>query len=120
MALVNFWASWCQPCKKELPMLARLQQAFPATDHTTVAIHAINVGDTQSNRETTLEQTGAVAIDSGAINNFDALRAMGAQGLPYTLLFRNQKPAYIATGYLSTPEQTLYEWLQCLQQNPTK
>ncbi len=101
-------------------MLARLHQAFHASEEANVAIHAINVGDTQSNREATLEQTGAIAIDSGAIDTFDALRAMGAHGLPYTLVFGNQKPAYIATGYLTTPEQTLYEWLLCLQQNPTK
>ena len=27
-ALVNFWATWCAPCRKEMPMLAELQTEF--------------------------------------------------------------------------------------------
>ena len=26
--LVNFWATWCAPCRKEMPMLAELQTEF--------------------------------------------------------------------------------------------
>lgn len=26
--LVNFWATWCAPCRKEMPMLAELQDEF--------------------------------------------------------------------------------------------
>lgn len=26
--LLNFWATWCGPCKEEMPSLARLQQQF--------------------------------------------------------------------------------------------
>jgi thiol-disulfide isomerase/thioredoxin len=29
-AAINFWASWCDPCRKEAPALARLSRSLPA------------------------------------------------------------------------------------------
>ncbi|BAS68190.1 TlpA disulfide reductase family protein [Bathymodiolus septemdierum thioautotrophic gill symbiont] len=40
--LINFWASWCNPCIKEIPSLMRLQQKFNEKDF---KIITINVGE---------------------------------------------------------------------------
>ena len=42
VVLVNFWASWCPPCIKEMPMLERLQQTL---DKQPFEILAVNVGE---------------------------------------------------------------------------
>ena len=44
--LVNFWASWCKPCVREMPSLNNLNKVFK--DSNNFKLLAINVG--QSNK----------------------------------------------------------------------
>jgi thiol-disulfide isomerase/thioredoxin len=32
VVLMNFWAEWCGPCKRELPSIVKLGKRFPAAD----------------------------------------------------------------------------------------
>jgi thiol-disulfide isomerase/thioredoxin len=36
--LLNFWATWCAPCRKEMPMLSELQDQFGGDDFEVVTI----------------------------------------------------------------------------------
>jgi len=36
--LLNFWATWCAPCRKEMPMLSDLQSEFGGDDFEVVTI----------------------------------------------------------------------------------
>ena len=38
VVLVDFWASWCAPCLKSLPLYARLREEFPRADFEIIAI----------------------------------------------------------------------------------
>ncbi len=42
LVLVNFWATWCQPCRLEMPLLAKLHERYSADG---LRIVAINVGE---------------------------------------------------------------------------
>src|SRR3954466_9956624 len=39
VVLVNFWASWCTPCTKELPDLQRVQKTMAKSGATVVGIN---------------------------------------------------------------------------------
>ncbi len=38
VVLLNFWATWCTPCKEEMPSLARLQQQFDSKEVRVVTV----------------------------------------------------------------------------------
>ena len=38
IVLVNFWATWCAPCRKEMPMLSQLQSELGGDDFEVVTI----------------------------------------------------------------------------------
>jgi len=42
VVLLNFWATWCGPCRQELPELARVQEKFRQRGLTVVAVTVDN------------------------------------------------------------------------------
>lgn len=38
IVVLNFWATWCPPCVKEMPSLNNLAQAFPGNDLVVLAV----------------------------------------------------------------------------------
>jgi len=42
VVLVNFWASWCEPCRAEMPSIERLRAALAGRPF---AVLAVNVGE---------------------------------------------------------------------------
>src|SRR6266404_4886802 len=38
VVLLNVWATWCGPCRKEMPTLDRLQEQLSGPDFTVVAL----------------------------------------------------------------------------------
>ncbi len=84
--LVDFWASWCGPCKKEIPNLIELQKRFGGDKFTVIGV---NVWDNEDKFKAALVSEG---IDYPQIfvprNNKDnATEMYGIKGIPQIMLF---------------------------------
>ncbi|HEY2749123.1 MAG TPA: TlpA disulfide reductase family protein [Polyangia bacterium] len=65
VVLVDFWASWCEPCKKELPLLDKLAPKLRARG---IEIVAVNIDDSRDKAADFVRSHGlhlTVVNDSG-------------------------------------------------------
>lgn len=84
LRLVNIWATWCAPCKEEMPALSRLQDKLGGADFAVLPISVDRGGIAKP--QSFLEEIGAenlpVLLDETARLNFK----LDVLGLPATLI----------------------------------
>jgi thiol-disulfide isomerase/thioredoxin len=89
--LVNFWATWCTPCIKEMPDLDRLRQAIRQESKSTSSLEIAGIGiDQEAKIRQFLQKTPvSYPIFLAGAEGLEFMKATGnAQGyLPFSLLF---------------------------------
>lgn len=82
--LLNFWATWCPPCKREMPSMERLYQKFKNDKFTVIAI------DQMEDIDTVFSFTGQLPVDPTFPILFDKSSEVSSSykvmGLPTTYL----------------------------------
>lgn len=92
--VLSFWASWCAPCRRELPALSRW-----AKSHPDVVLLAVNVDRKAADAEKFIQQ---VAFDVPVAFDPDAshLGQYGVTSMPTMFLFdRKGELVFRKTGY---------------------
>lgn len=83
--LLHFWATWCPPCRAELPEMNNLAEKLNADENAQLQFLAVCISDTEKNRASFMKKnkyTFSGTLDS---DNSIALK-YGIQGIPTSLL----------------------------------
>jgi len=82
--LVNFWATWCAPCRHEMPMLSELQTEFGGDD-----FEVVTIATGRNNPAAIvkfLDEIGATNLPRHQDPKQKLAAQMGIFGLPITVL----------------------------------
>ncbi|MCZ4408664.1 TlpA disulfide reductase family protein [Cryomorphaceae bacterium 1068] len=107
--IINFWATWCAPCKKELNNIAEVYDDW--VEETGVKLVAISIDDARSQSRVLPYVNGSsweyeVYIDE----NQDFKRAMGVNNVPHTFLVDGSgNIVYSHNNYAPGDEDELFE-----------
>jgi peroxiredoxin len=96
VVLVNFWASWCGPCKVEMPHLNKLHDKYRAAG---VTLLGVNVDE---DVRTAQSASAKLAVRFPVLHDADKLvsKRYDLQSMPATVLIdRDGRVRYLHRGY---------------------
>jgi peroxiredoxin len=84
VVLLNFWATWCPPCRREMPSMERLYRHFKDKNFVVLALNQMEDGDQvfTYTAELAVAPTFPILFDKDS----DVARAYSVLGLPTTYL----------------------------------
>jgi thiol-disulfide isomerase/thioredoxin len=97
VVFLNFWATWCRPCKQELPDIQKVAAEYPDD----LAVLAINVEESQEEATAYFAENG-LSIPALLDRNGGVFDQYGLRGLPDSFFIdREGNVAVVSYGYLT-------------------
>ena len=113
LLVMNFWASWCEPCKEEMPSLNRLQANQKLKN---LKIYPINIGKENLNKvKSFFGELGIDNLEPYFDNPSTLAKTFSLRGVP-TTIFLNSKGEEFARiiGSINFDDENFINWLKDL------
>jgi peroxiredoxin len=110
--ILNFWATWCPPCREEMPSMQRAHEAVSGDG---IALVAINVGE---DAETIREFLDSYPVEFPLPMDLDSsvVQSYPVKGLPTTFVIDpDGRLAYVATGGREWDDPKILEQVRSLK-----
>ena len=110
LIILNFWATWCAPCKEEMPSLDDLQSN---TKLNNLKIFPINIGqEDRSKSETFFKELNIKNLDIYIDAPVTLAKKFSLRGVPTTILFNKEGKEFARImGSIDFNDEEFIDWL---------
>jgi thiol-disulfide isomerase/thioredoxin len=107
--ILNFWASWCAPCKEEMPSLDKLQ----ADTNLDIKVFPVNVGnDSLEKAKKFFKDTKIQNLNIFFDNSFSLAKKLSLRGVPTSVLFNKEGKEFARViGVIDFQDRNVTDWL---------
>ncbi|NBW25925.1 MAG: TlpA family protein disulfide reductase [Betaproteobacteria bacterium] len=114
VVLLNFWASWCEPCRAEMPALQRLSERYVQAGLRVWAVNYREPADTVRRFVTTTGMTLPVLLDADG----SVAKSLGIGIFPTTVILdRRGRIRWTVTGDCAWDREPAIRWLRDVLQS---
>ncbi len=113
VALLSFWAPWCEPCLKELPDLDKLARSVGSCG---VAVMGVAVGESPATIASFARLRG-LSFPQLTDENFHLTDALGQRRIPTTMIFdREERVVFVGDALDSRAIKALADASGCARE----
>ncbi len=110
LVIINFWATWCAPCREEMPSLDKLQKSDSLKN---LKIIPINVGQEKKEKSINFFKNLSIQnLDLYFDNSINLAKKFALRGLPTSIVI-NKKGEEVAriVGSIDFTNKNFISWL---------
>ncbi len=110
LILLNFWATWCAPCKEEMPSLDNLQSN---SNFSNLKIFPINIGQEDiSKSKIFFKELNIVNLNIYSDASITLAKKFSLRGVPTTILFNKEGNEFARIiGSIDFNDEKFITWL---------
>ena len=113
LIILNFWATWCEPCKEEMPSLNRLQANKKIKN---LKIYPINIGKENLNKiNIFFSELGLNNLEPYFDNPSTLAKTFSLRGVPTSILLNSNGEEFARIiGSINFDDENFIDWLKNL------